>query len=93
MIGAFVGVSTFPDLFAAGWQVVYTRSPRNYVEIHDTLALLMVTAGTVTGGVLGYLFGRDGFGQACGFSSVWRWRRSYSGCWPRHSVWCRSGSG
>lgn len=66
MIGAFVGASTVPDVFIAGWQVVHARSPRNYVEIHDTLALLMVSVGTVAGAVAGYAFGHGGFGRALG---------------------------
>jgi hypothetical protein len=42
------------------------NSPANYIEFHDTLATLMIAAGTVVGGVLGYLLGPGGFGQACG---------------------------
>ncbi|MGW5664644.1 hypothetical protein ACWEWG_31975 [Streptomyces sp. NPDC003758] len=66
VIGAFVGASTFPDLFMGGWQAVHARSPRNYVEIHDTVALLMVAAGAVAGGVAGYVLGDGGFGRARG---------------------------
>lgn len=66
VIAAFVGASTFPDLFIAGWQAVHARSPRNYVEIHDTAAQLLVGGGTVTGGALGYGLGAEGFGQARG---------------------------
>ncbi|MCC9707900.1 hypothetical protein E4N62_23135 [Streptomyces sp. MNU76] len=66
VIGAFVGASTFPDLFMGGWQAVHARSARNYVEIHDTVALLLVAVGTVAGGVLGYALGSEGFGQARG---------------------------
>ncbi|WP_406729443.1 hypothetical protein WJ438_39885 [Streptomyces sp. GD-15H] len=66
VIGAFVGASTFPDLFVGGWQAVHAHSPRNYVESHDTVAILLVAAGTVAGGVLGYVLGSEGFGQARG---------------------------
>ncbi|GAA3784940.1 hypothetical protein ACFS5L_17415 [Streptomyces phyllanthi] len=65
-IGAFVGMSTFPHLFMGGWQAVHARSPRNYVEIHDTVALLLVAAGTVAGAVLGHALGSEGFARARG---------------------------
>lgn len=66
VIGAFVGASTFPDLFMASWQAAHASSPRNAAEIHDTVAALLVTVGTIAGGVLGYLLNDGGFGQASG---------------------------
>ncbi|MDT7845860.1 hypothetical protein [Streptomyces justiciae] len=66
VIGAFVGVSTFPDLFMGGWQLVHRDSPRNYVEIHDTWAVLLLAAGTVAGAVAGYAVGGGGFESARG---------------------------
>ncbi|OPG05115.1 hypothetical protein B1R27_22330 [Streptomyces sp. GKU 895] len=66
VIGAFVGVSTFPDLFMGGWQLVHRDSPRNYVEIHDTWAILLLAAGTVAGAVGGYAIGDGGFERARG---------------------------
>jgi len=66
VIGAFVGVSTFPDLFMGGWQLLHRDSPRNYVEIHDTWAVLLLAAGTVAGAVTGYALGDGGFDRARG---------------------------
>ncbi|MFI8535294.1 hypothetical protein ACIGMX_34255 [Streptomyces aquilus] len=66
VIGAFVGVSTFPDLFMGGWQLVHRDSPRNYVEIHDTWAILLLAAGTVAGAAGGYALGDGGFERARG---------------------------
>ncbi|TCK22265.1 hypothetical protein [Pseudonocardia endophytica] len=65
VIGAFVGASTFPDLLVAAWQVAH-RNSTGYVEVHDSWAIVMVAAGSVVGGVVGYLLGPPGFGQACG---------------------------
>lgn len=66
MIGAFVGASTAADLFVAGWQLAHVRSPHNYVEVHDTLAILMIAGGVIAGAVVGYHLGGDDFGRACG---------------------------
>ncbi|MFB4421461.1 hypothetical protein C5F59_010250 [Streptomyces sp. QL37] len=66
VIGAFLGAATFGDLFMAGWQLAHVRSPDNAVEVHDTLALLMITVGVVGGGVAGCLLGDGGFAQARG---------------------------
>ncbi|MGW7291771.1 hypothetical protein ACWGIB_05185 [Streptomyces xiamenensis] len=67
-IGAFVGMSTFPDLFIGGWQARHARRPHNYVVIQDTVALLLVAAGGIGGALAGYaLAGTDGgFAQARG---------------------------
>lgn len=66
VLGAFAGMSTFPDLFVAGWQFTHADVFRSYAEICDALAVLLVGAGTLTGGVLGALLGSPGFGQARG---------------------------
>ncbi|MZE78612.1 hypothetical protein [Streptomyces xinghaiensis] len=66
VIGAWIGASTCGDLLVACWQVAHVRSPRNYVLVRDTLALLLVAAGSIVGALGGYVLGSGDFGRARG---------------------------
>jgi len=60
-IGAFVGASTSGDLVVGGWQLVHVHSPRNWVEVHDTVALLLVALASIAVGLAGWWLAGTGF--------------------------------
>lgn len=66
VIGAWVGTSTCGDLLMACWQAAHARSPRNYVLVQDTIAVLLVAAGSLAGALGGYALGSGDFGRARG---------------------------
>jgi hypothetical protein len=60
VVGGFVGVSTMADVLRAAWQVVFTRSARDVVPLPEALLTLLVTAGSLAGGLIGYALGDSG---------------------------------
>lgn len=66
VIGAFVGMSTLPDLVVGVWQALNRRSGRSYVLVQETMAVLLVASGALVGAAVGYLLGGEDFRGALG---------------------------